>query len=161
MESYEINEDTLALIPKDDDITTVYEVDGRRIILNNTYKIMEESCEYYGSTFEGRKMGTKNITGLTHKVPIIVEESNGLVFFPTKSSNDKDCAWISLNHIDYYEKNKGYCFIYFKDGSKVKLKTSYTVINNQVLRASNLLLKLIQRQNSKKTQKKLKNNVIL
>lgn len=160
MNSYEINEDTLAIIPKDDNSTLVYEKDDDFLINNTSYKIMEDSCEYFGSSIEGRKKGTTSVTGITHKVPIIVEDSQSLIFFPTTSTRDKNCAWISLNNILTYKKIKNGCKIYFKDGTKLNLKTSYGVINNQVLRASRLQMMLYERKNMKKESKKVKKTKI-
>ena len=35
---------------------------------------MDESCRYYGSTFEGRQKGSSTLTGITYKVPIIISK---------------------------------------------------------------------------------------
>ena len=51
------------------------------IINNNSTKILEHSCEYFGSSLEGRKEGTKKLLGITHKSPIIIEESRNIIFF--------------------------------------------------------------------------------
>ena len=100
---------------------------------------MEDSCEYFGSTLEGRKKGTTKLTGLTHKVPIIVEESNSIIFFPTKSSRLNDCCWVSLNNLKNYYKSNDSIVLEFYDNQKVTLKNvSFGIINNQILRASRL-----------------------
>lgn len=138
MKDYEINENTLAILPKNDRKTLIYEVDNNYIVSNQTNKIMEESCRYYGSTLDGRKQGAATILNSTHKVPIIVEESGSLIFFPTSSPRLKECGWIALNHVDYYEKDKTGCKIYFKDGKMIRVPVSYGIINNQILRASRL-----------------------
>ena len=40
----------------------------------------------------------------SYKIPILVEESSCLIFFPIKSSLLKDCCWINLNSIKKIEK---------------------------------------------------------
>ena len=53
------------------------------VVNDNVLGIMEKSCEYFGSSFEGRKEGTKKLLGITHKSPIIIEESRKMIFFQT------------------------------------------------------------------------------
>ena len=82
MDSYEINKDTVALVPKDENTTIVYELDNSFVINKPTLRIVEESCEYFGSSLEGRQIGTSSLVGFTHQVPVIVEETFDLIFFP-------------------------------------------------------------------------------
>ena len=72
MDSYEINKDTVALIPKDGKTTIVYEVDNSFVVNKPALKIVEESCGYFGSSLEGRQIGTSRLVGFTHKVPVII-----------------------------------------------------------------------------------------
>ena len=73
-ESYEINNSTLALIALDNK-TKVIEEEREFFIDKTPSNILEESCEYFWSSYLGRKIGTKNLIGITHKSPIIIEES--------------------------------------------------------------------------------------
>ena len=84
MDSYEINKDTYAVISVNENITKVIENEGEYLINTSSYNVMENSCEYYGSSYTGRLRGTKAILGSTYKVPIIIEETNDLIFFPTE-----------------------------------------------------------------------------
>ena len=111
MNNYEINKTTLAIIPEDKG-SMIYELDDNFVVSKSSKAIMENSCEYFGSTLEGRQKGTTRLTGLSHKVPVIVEESNKIIFFPTSSPKNKDCAWISLKHVDRY----------YRVGSKICLE---------------------------------------
>ncbi len=154
MNSYEINEDTLAIIPKNINKTIIYERYRNYIINQEVDKIMEDSCRYYGSSLKGRQIGSTSLIDITHKVPIIIEETNNLIFFPTSSPRLNTCSWISLNNIEKYEKDNKGCKIYFKDGKTVVLPVSYSIINNQILRSSRLQMMLDKR----KEQKKVKNS---
>ena len=73
MKDYEINKETLAIIPVGDKKSKVIEKNGAYIIDSRPNKVMDESCKYYGSSFEGRQKGTSNLTGITYKAPIIVQ----------------------------------------------------------------------------------------
>ncbi len=137
MDKYEINNKTLALKPKEDK-TTVYEEDRIFTVNSTPHRIMEDSCTYYGSTLEGRKMGASRILNMSYKLPIMVEDSNNIIFFPTKSSRKKECIWISLNNIkDYYQENDNMVVVFY-NGKKLKIKESYKIIDGQILKATRL-----------------------
>ena len=137
--NYEITYDTEMIIPLSNNESKVIEKDDEYIVEQNTLKILEHSCEYFGSSLEGRKEGTKKILGITHKSPIIVEESRKIIFFPTDSPERKDCAWINLEKIDkYYKVDKKTSSILFKCGKLVNLNISYGSLTNQILRATRL-----------------------
>ncbi len=149
MDSYEVNKDTVALIPKDGK-TIVYEVDKSFVINNKPLKIMEESCEYFGSSLVGRQVGTSKLIGFTHKVPIIVEESFDLIFFPTLSPNNKDCSWISYSHILKPIKHENNTILELKNGKKIMVNVSSSIIDNQLYRSSRLKEVLVDRKIDKK-----------
>ena len=137
--NYEITYDTEMINPLSNNESKVIEKDDEYIVEQNTLKILEHSCEYFGSSLEGRKEGTKKILGITHKSPIIVEESRKIIFFPTNSPERKDCAWINLEKIDkYYKVDKKTSSILFKCGKLVNLNISYGSLTNQILRATRL-----------------------
>ena len=96
---YEISKGTLAIVPNEKTTSLVYE-DKERYLVNQTpFEIMEDSCLYFGSTYNGRKEGARSILGAEYKVPIIVDEADNLIVFPTTSPLSSDCIWISLNHL--------------------------------------------------------------
>ena len=156
MNSYEINEDTLAIIPKEDNKSLVYEKNNNFLVSKTTNKIMEESCEYYGSSLKGRQKGSASLLNLNHKLPIIVEETNKIVFFPTASPRLGQCSWINLNNIKKYERHEKGCKITFNNNIIMELPISYGMINNQILRSSRLSLIYDERIN-KKSKKNVKN----
>lgn len=149
MQEYEINTDTLALI-NENDKTKVYESNNSFYVYKNANKIMEESCQYFGSSFLTTSQGTFNLIGVSHKCPIIVEETKEIIFFPTTSPRLKTCCWISLNNILRYYRLKDKVIIEFKNKEKIELPLSYGSIDNQVLRATRLESVLRGRKNAKK-----------
>ncbi len=149
--NYEINFDTQLLSPIDDKKTKVIESDSEYVVDENINHIMEHSCEYFGSSYEGRREGTKKLLGITHKSPIIVEESRKIIFFPTTSTDNKKCMWINLEKVDkYYRLDNKMSAIKLKNGNIINLDISYGSLTNQILRASRLKYVLEERINSKK-----------
>lgn len=138
MEEYEINLETLAIVPFKEDKSKVYESDKVFIVNKSVNKIMDSSCEYFGSSLNGRQKGTSKLIGITHKVPIIVEESRKIIFFPTISPRLKNCSWISLNNIDNIKKIDKGSSIIFNNNKILNISIPYSIIDNQILRASRL-----------------------
>lgn len=145
---YEFNKGTLAIVPNEKETSLVYEDDDRYIINNNPYKIMEDSCKYFGSTYKGRKEGARDILGAEYKVPIILEDSSNLIVFPTTSPLAEDCVWISLQRLKKFEKvDVNNTKIIFDNDKEIIVPCSYRTIENQVSRASRLDLIMRKRKN--------------
>lgn len=138
MEKYEINKETLAIIPIEEEISKVIEEEKEFIINASVMKIIDDSCKFFGSSYDGRFEGTKTIMGISHKSPIIIEETRKIIFFPTTSPRINTCSWISLNNIKEYYKSNSNTVIVFSCGKKIKLQLSYPIVDNQVLRATRL-----------------------
>ena len=136
--NYEVNCNTLALIPISNNETKIIENNNTFNIKQSVFDIIKYSCEFFGSTYIGRKEGTKLLIGVTHKSPIIIEESKGIIFFPTKSPRLGDCTWISLNNIKKYVRNNKKTIIYFNNNKNIKIDISYGSFDNQFLRATKL-----------------------
>ena len=148
MISYEINRNTMALIPINDKQTKIIERNRIFIINQNIMDIIKYSCEYFGSSYLGRKEGTRKLTGITHKSPIIIEESNNLIYFPTESPRLNSCSWIGFNNIKKYINNNGKATIIFDNDKVLDLNISYNSLDNQVLRSSKLESILRKRLNA-------------
>jgi len=145
---YEISRGTLAIVPNSEENSLVYEDDSRYIVNESPFKIMEDSCKYFGSTYNGRKDSAKSILGAEYKVPIIVEENNNIIVFPTTSPSSADCVWISLGRIKYFEKiDSSNTKIVFDNNREIIVPCSYRTIENQVSRASRLDLVMRNRKN--------------
>ena len=146
---YEISKGTLAILPNEKNSSVVYEDDNRYIIKETPFKIMEDSCKYFGSTYEGRKDGAKEMLGAEYKVPIVVEDSNNLIVFPTTSPLSDDCVWISLKRVERIEKiDANNTKIIFDNNTEIIVDSSYRTIENQLSRASRLDLILRNHKNS-------------
>jgi len=153
MENYQINDETLAILPIDKTTSRVYEIGTSFEVNENTTKIMEESCRYFGSSLDGRRKGTECLIGVSYKAPIIVEETQGLIFFPTASPRYQYSSWIGLKYIKRYYRRDDGIVIEFQDDSQLVFDLSYGVMDNQILRATRLESALRGRKTGKKRLK--------
>ena len=146
---YEISKGTLAILPNEKNSSVVYEDDNRYIIKETPFRIMEDSCKYFGSTYEGRKDGAREMLGAEYKVPIVIEDSSNLIVFPTTSPLSEDCVWISLKRVEKIEKiDANNTKIIFDNKTEIIVDSSYRTIENQLSRASRLDLLLRNHKNS-------------
>lgn len=136
--SYEINGNTLAIIPIAKNKCRVFEVDNEIIVNKNAKDIIDDSCKYFGSSYSGRFEGTKKILGVSYKSPIIIEESREIIFFPTNSPRNSNCSWISLNNIEDYLKHDEKTLVNFKNGNTIDLEVSLGSFENQMIRSIRL-----------------------
>ncbi len=145
-ELYEINSKTCALVPNDNMSAQIIEENNNYNVLNSVQDILNYSCCYYGSSFKGRQSASKSILGSKYKLPIIIEETREIVFFPTSSYENNNCIWISLKNISNYQKSGNRVMVIFKNNTSITLNISYESFENQVLRATKLLLVLKSRK---------------
>ena len=146
---YEFNRGTLAVLPNDENTSLVLEDEERYMVNDNTFHIMEDSCRYFGSSYEGRKIGAKDILGAEYKVPIVIEDSSNLIAFPTTSPYSDDCVWISLKRIKNIYKIDNYnTKVVFDNDKEIIVPCSFRSVENQLSRASRLDLVLKNRKNS-------------
>ena len=144
MDNYEINSSTLAIIPIDNNISKVYEDENEYIINKSSNSIIKENCQYYGSSYKGRCEGTKYLTGIKSKYPIIIEESRNIIFFPTTSSRTQQSSWIALNKIKKHMKKDYISEIQFINQQKLEFDISFYSLDNQICRAIILKSKLYE-----------------
>lgn len=146
MNEYEINSSTLAIIPLDESTSKVYEEEVEYIIKRSSNSIIKDNCYFYGSSYAGRCDGTKKLTGIKSKFPIIIEESRNIIFFPTTSSRTQQSSWIALNQVEKLNKKNLISQIEFKNSKTVTVNISYYSLENQFIRASMLKSKLYERK---------------
>ena len=149
IEEYEVNPYTLIVSP----ITYGSKIYSRIIELEDEFispfkplDIIKKSCEYFGSSYLGRKEGTKRLINVTHKAPIAIDPTNSIFFFPTESPLRSTCSWLSYEHIlAYGRKEPGYTKVTFRNKQSYEIDISSSSFENQLHRTSFLKSKLIQR----------------
>lgn len=138
--NYSVNDDTLAIIPNGKNKSNILE--SQKYFENNnpTKKVIEDSCEYFGVSYNSRVRGSMNIINSRYKTPIIIKDSSRMIFFPVSSPIRTNSLWVSFNNIkDYYPKrNKKKTIIIFKNGYKLEINVSFYSFNQQYLKASKL-----------------------
>lgn len=136
---YEISRGTLAVVPNEFESSLIYEDDQRYLVEETPFKIMEDSCKYFGSTYEGRKRGAREILGAEYKVPIVIEDTDNLIVFPTTSPSSEDCVWISLKRVKNIQKiDINHTKVIFDNNVEILIDCSYRTMENQLSRASRL-----------------------
>lgn len=136
---YEINEGTLAIMPMDSERSKVLEDEIQYVIEESPFQIMDESCKYFGSSYKGRKEGSKSILGDGYKIPILVEDGENIVFFPTVSPGDKDCVWLASKKIkNIVAIDELSSKVIFDNKQEIEVPVSYRSLQNQLLRATRL-----------------------
>lgn len=149
IEEYEINPFTMMIRPTQYGSKIYSEV----IELQNEFLspfrptvIVDKSCKFFGSSFEGRITGTKQLTGFTHKAPITVDPTNNILLLPTTSPQNSHCTWISLEHIlTHLPEEPNSTIVTFRNNKSYVIPVSYSSFNNQIMRTSYLRTKLMQR----------------
>ena len=144
---YEINADTLLIIPVDNNRTKVIEKSDTFFVKSSTLSIIKKSCIFFGCSYEGRREAVKHLIGIDMKVPILIEESRNIIFFPTGSCINKNSIWISYqNLLNYYKFNEFSTVLYFRDKKKIKVDVKFNLIDNQVIRCLKLETLLCKRK---------------
>ena len=82
---------------------------------------------------------------MNYKLPIIIEEFNNIVFFPTSSPRFGQCVWISLSNIKTYMKCENGSKIIFNGDKVLVLDISYYSLENQIFRSA-MLDSLVRRR---------------
>ena len=145
---YEIDLSTLLLIGLNDESTKVVTTEGEFIVNNYSKKIIDNSCKFFGSSLADRIKATNRLVKMASKTPIIIEESRNIIFFPLRSTREKNNIWVSFNNLVKYEKNAENTIFYFKSGKQISIKFSYYIIDNQVTRSLMLDYEINKRRKS-------------
>ena len=148
LESYYINRGTCAVVPIDKDVSEVIELECTYIVNKSSKQIIDESCKYFGSSYQGRFDGSKEILNMNYKLPILIEEFSNMIFFPTSSPRFEYSLWVSFNNIKEYVKNGEGSKIIFNNNKELLLKTSYYSIENQIFRSAMLDSFIRRRRNN-------------
>ena len=94
---YEIDLSTLMLIGISDESTRIVTSSDDFIIKLSTKEIINTSCKFFGSSLSERIKMTNRLVKMASKTPIVIEESRNIIFFPLKSTREKNNIWVSFN----------------------------------------------------------------
>ena len=148
---YEIDLSTLILIGIDEYTTKVITTEREFIIKESCKKIVDNSCRFFGSSLIERINATNRLVKMASKTPIIVEETRNIIFFPLKSTREKNNIWISFNHLVKYTKDGQNAILKFDNNKEITIRFSYYIIDNQVTRS--LILDYVVKERRKSLEK--------
>jgi competence protein ComK len=139
--SYEINEDTMAIIPANefDYATIVLEGNETYYVKKKVSQLIEKGCLEGGAKFEGRRESVIHKTGIDKKVPMPINPNENIYAFPTHSPSSHDCMWIFYFHIKEVKpngNNKAQTMITFNNAHELLVDVSYQIIKKQKLRTA-------------------------
>lgn len=142
LEEYEISPYTMAILPEmtaEGLYSKVIEVDYEYVVKAKPIEIIDKSCRFFGSSLKGRREGTKEIMGVTHKAPIVIDPTNSIYFFPTTSPSRQQCSWISHSFVKQliqspFEETT----IIFSNQKEIVLPISRGSLENQLYRTAQL-----------------------
>ncbi len=161
IEDFEINPLTVAVLPmefKGDKIySKVYQLDEETELFTpiKPLELIKNACKIYGSSYEGRKDGARHIVGITHKIPIAIDPTNSVYFFPTTSPNNPQCAWISYEHIRAYKEiDSTNTLVTFRNNKAIVIPISRYSFDSQVKRAALLQTRIMQKSRDYKRRSK-------
>jgi competence protein ComK len=146
---YEITPYTMAILPEVTEKgihSLVKEMDAEFLVEMKPIDIIDRSCRFFGSSLKGRREGTKDIMGITHKAPIVIDPTNYIYFFPTLSPNRQQCSWISHSFVQsiqstHYDET----ILTFSNREEVVLPISKGSLENQLYRTAQLKTTLSSR----------------
>ncbi|KGX92632.1 competence protein [Pontibacillus halophilus JSM 076056 = DSM 19796] len=150
LRNYELSPYTLAILPAElegvNGASEVLEEEGNHYVRATPKTLVDRSCRYFGSSLKGRQDGTKDVCGITHKAPIVIDPTSGMYFFPTTSPQNSDCAWISHSHISSTKKMPDQrTLLTFTNGTAIQLPVSHGSILNQIQRTAQFRFQLNER----------------
>lgn len=152
---YEINRYTMAIFPVKKDgklYSKVLEVDRSIYVSLSPFRIVENSCSYYGVPFVGRKDGARLVAGFTRKSPITIDQINDLYFFPTVSPKNDECCWISLHYVlNMSATPLSTTYVEFSNKEEVEVPISFSSFETQLHRTAFLRTKMLHRVNGPTT----------
>jgi len=148
-EDLEVTVNTMAIVPVPYGgriYSKIFEIDDEYVVPEKPIDIIKKSCRFYASSFEGRREGTKELIGITHKSPIVIDPVSSIYFFPTTSPNRPDCCWFSLEHVQgFFRKGNKETEVLLSNKQTLSVPISANSFRSQYQRTSLLQTKMQQR----------------
>jgi len=147
IEEYEVNPFTMFIQPKkygNKIYSHIIEFEDEFLCPFKPLDIIKNSC--FGSDYEGRRNGAKLLINAKHKIPIAIDPTNNLYFFPTASPSREESIWISLDHIkDFRRIAPKETLIIFRNKQSFIIPVPFSTIYNQVSHTATLKWKHMQK----------------
>jgi competence protein ComK len=103
VKDYEINEDTMAIVPfineKGAVWSEIFEREALILVEKKPFRIIKDNCLYYGGSYDGKKEAARINMGKMCFAPIMIDSKLDLYFFPIQSPRNDTCIWLAQPHI--------------------------------------------------------------
>ncbi|MFC6600790.1 competence protein ComK [Ectobacillus funiculus] len=130
-------------------LSGILEEEDTLIALPRPYEVVDQSCRFHGSSFEGRKEGTRELIGITHKAPIAISSTESLYFLSTLSYTRRECSWISHFHVTNTKATPhNNVLITFMNGQSFEVGISKTSFDTLLYRTAHLRSESEDRQSA-------------
>lgn len=127
-----IDSQTLMLEPvfKDKIKTRIVTTHGTYYSEESTLNLLEDACNRFASTIEGRLKALRKLMNYLVKTPLLIEP-NQFGAFPTMSYRHVECVWI-FNHPFYVEEvSKEKSMVHFSNGISIPVNASKHILLKQ------------------------------
>ncbi|MET3728322.1 competence protein ComK [Fictibacillus halophilus] len=126
----------------------IYEKDAVILVEKKPFRVIKDSCPYYGSTYDGKKDATQIILGRMCFPPIMIDTKLDIFFFPTKSPRKDSCIWLSQPHIDdIISIDRKKVRVIFSNGMDLPIESTSRALKGKLHRAAHYRSVLINRTN--------------
>ncbi|WP_165820794.1 competence protein ComK [Pueribacillus theae] len=149
---YIMTSDTMALVPHLNQYGELWsfgmELNRTILIRKNPKTILNDSCKFFGSSYEGRVDGTKAIMNRGKMYPIAICVPLDMYMFPLVSPNNYTCVWLSYVHIrdiDAYQTH--HAKITFMNEQQLIVTKSKKLVESKKFRTGELRHQLKVRSN--------------
>ncbi|RDW22233.1 competence protein [Oceanobacillus arenosus] len=141
---YLVSQKTKAILANDSQYyrSVIIEGDSQQFSSLKAEQIIDNSCILYGSTLDGRRGAVKDILKSTSKLPVPVSQMNGIYMFPTASTKNTECVWLSASHIRDYFLHNDKTYIAFRDGTGIYVNASLSTVDSQFKRMCQVIVQL-------------------
>ena len=117
----------------------IFETTGEPIIVPHTpNKLISDNCKLHSQTYIARKEFSKLLTGVSSKLPIILDIFGTHTFFCSHSDRVSYNEWFNLRHIKTYGSHKGMTRVTFSNNEVITIDISQRSFNNQYMNALRL-----------------------
>lgn len=152
-----ITETTMALIPHYTNTghlqCTLLATFGEIQIEESTSFILNESCVYYGGSFDGSLKSARRVLKGQKNLPIMVSIPLKYCMIPLGSPMKKDTAWVAYQHIEDVDSNGSNSIIIFHNQVKLEVNISKSVLERRREKAAHLITTYQFRQKIPKNKK--------
>ncbi|MFI3260778.1 MAG: competence protein ComK [bacterium] len=139
MKNYILNNNTCAVIATYSGCTII-DNKGNTLLEERAYNLLKYNCEHYGCSYNDRVTDSKSLLNASYKLPIVINDKDNFIMFPTSSFRCDSCSWINIGMVDkYYQQRKNKTVVIFKNKQKIILDISYFILEKQIMRASRMI----------------------